>query len=251
LLLAGLACLFPVSLYCLYLALLHNRRNPTLIAGPWDFAGTLIALSGFLLIGGTVLIFSLHTAARDAWLRSAGVAQLYRVHRQLDALSLGIWGAYTLALLGGSAWLIWSRGDHTSVYNITPDEMEEVVEKMCARIDLSFGRRGPRLLLGYDRPAPKSTTDSFEVPADVPRPSGPAPRASVDLDGSSAMRFVSLRWVYAAPGTRQELEAELARELARFEASPGPVAGWLVTAAGALMILMIFGLATFLLIVLR
>src|SRR5262249_60748154 len=108
-----------------------------------------IALSRCLRTGGPVLIFALHTAARDAWLRSAGVAQLYRVHRQLDALTLGIWGAYTLALLGGPAWLIWSRGDHTSVYNITPDETEEGVEKMCARIDLPFGRPGPQALRRY------------------------------------------------------------------------------------------------------
>lgn len=247
LLLAGLACLFPVSLYCLYLALLHNRRNPTLIPGSWDFAGTLIALSGFLLIGGTVLIFSLHTAARDAWLRGSGATQLRRAHLQLDALTLGIWGAYTFALFGGSAWLIWSRAEYASIYNVTPEEMEDVIEKMCGRIDLSFGRRGPRLLLGYDRAGQNPAAAATDG---APRQTSTR-KATVDLDGSSAMRFVSLRWVYASPGARHELEAELARELARFEASPGPVAGWFVTAAGALMILMIFGLATFLLVVLR
>src|SRR5262245_9743437 len=186
LLLAGLACLFPVSLYCLYLALLHNRRNPTLIPGSWDFVGALIALSGFLLIGGTVLIFSLHTAARDAWLRSAQFSQLRRAHAQLDALTLGIWGAYTLALVGGSAWLIWSRSEFTSIYNINPDEIEDVLEKMCGRLDLSLGRRGRRLLLGYDRTVPRS--DSLEERQAASRPSDPARKASVDVDGSTAMR---------------------------------------------------------------
>jgi hypothetical protein len=249
--LAGLACLFPVAIYCLYLALLHNRRTPTLIPGSWDFAGTLIALSGFLLIGGTVFVFSLHTAVRDAWLKGGGLADLRRAYSQVDVLTLTVWGAYALALIGGSAWLVWSRREYTSVYNVTPAEMEDVVEKMCGRLGLSFGRRGTRLLVGYERAGPDALTDVLESTGFAARRSATTGKAALDLDGSEPMRFVSLRWAFTTPDARHDLEAELARQLAQFESSAGPVAGWFTTAAGALMILMIFGLGTFLLLALR
>src|SRR5713226_10358576 len=90
LLLVGIACLFPVALYCLYLAMLHNRRNPTMISGSWDFAGVLIALSGFLLIGGTLLVFCLNNAARDYWFRGGGFADLRRVHTQVGTLTFAV-----------------------------------------------------------------------------------------------------------------------------------------------------------------
>src|SRR5262249_8831720 len=48
LLLVGiLVCLFPLALYCLFLAWLHQRPQPTLMPGRWDFVGVLVALSGF------------------------------------------------------------------------------------------------------------------------------------------------------------------------------------------------------------
>src|SRR5262245_51729153 len=53
LLLVGiLICLFPLALYFLFLAWLHQRPQPTLMPGRWDFVGVLVALSGFLLVGG-------------------------------------------------------------------------------------------------------------------------------------------------------------------------------------------------------
>src|SRR5262249_11324363 len=118
----------------------------------------------------------------------------------------------------------------------------------CAGLGMSFGRRGPRLLLGYERSGPDPLADAHGFAS---RRTATTRKAALDLDGSPAMRFVSLRWTFAMPEVRRELETELAHELNRFESSPGPVAGWFVTAAGALMILMIFGLATFLILVWR
>src|SRR5262245_36772142 len=57
LLLVGiLVCLFPLALYFLYLAWLHQRPQPTLVPGRWDFVGVLVALSGFLLVGGPAVL---------------------------------------------------------------------------------------------------------------------------------------------------------------------------------------------------
>ena len=44
----GFACLFPLAFYGLVLTSLNNRRRPTFVPGPADFAGVLIATAGFL-----------------------------------------------------------------------------------------------------------------------------------------------------------------------------------------------------------
>ena len=36
-------CVFPLMLYCLFLAGLNNRPRPTLVAGSWDFAMVVLA----------------------------------------------------------------------------------------------------------------------------------------------------------------------------------------------------------------
>jgi hypothetical protein len=242
LLLAGMACLFPIALYCLYLAMLHNRRSPTVISGPWDFAGVLMALSGFLLIGGTILIFSLHTAARDYWLRGGGFGDFRRTHSQVDALTITVWGIYAIALIGGSAWLIVSRANFTSVYNVTPAEMEMIVENLCGRLGLSFAKRGARFLVGHERAALDTATADGSS-----RLSGTIRKATFEVDGSASLRQVSLRWLFTSPESRRDLEAELVRDLNQFDSSAGTVSGWFITAGGAVMIVMIFGLVTFLL----
>ena len=67
LVLAGFACLFPPALYCLVLASVNNRRRPTLVSGPLDFAGVLLASAGFLIVGGPLALAGMH----DAWRRGA------------------------------------------------------------------------------------------------------------------------------------------------------------------------------------
>src|SRR5207245_1763098 len=75
LLMAGLIFLvlcifFPVAIYCFCLALVNRRRHPLMISGSWDFAGVLFALSGFLLIGGPLVLEGLNRTGRSLWLRS-------------------------------------------------------------------------------------------------------------------------------------------------------------------------------------
>ena len=47
---------FPLAIYLLILALINSRRRPTMISGPWDFALVLLALSGFILVGGPSIL---------------------------------------------------------------------------------------------------------------------------------------------------------------------------------------------------
>ena len=59
-LLSGLVFLFPLAFYILFLAYLNARQRATMVAGVWDFVGVLFALSGFLILGGPLIIRGLH-----------------------------------------------------------------------------------------------------------------------------------------------------------------------------------------------
>jgi hypothetical protein len=224
--LVGLACAFPLSLYCLYLAMLHQRAHPTMVSGAWDMAGVLIALSGFLLAGGTTVIFALHVAVRDYWLHVGSVRNLGQVYGRTDAWTVTLWGGYFLLLIGGGACLIAARRACTVVYHITPGELDELLTAALGRLGIPAKRTGSRWLLG------------------------PAQTGLLEVDGSAAMRCVTLRFRGVSPTQRADIEAELGRELVAFAAPPSPVTMWLMTASASLFTLMIFLLGMFLIIVL-
>src|SRR5438105_7311042 len=49
LLVSFLVFLFPLALYCLFLAYINRGRHPFVVSGVWDSVGLVLALSGFLL----------------------------------------------------------------------------------------------------------------------------------------------------------------------------------------------------------
>jgi hypothetical protein len=248
LLLVGMACLFPVSMYCLFLALLHHRRQPTMLSGAWDFVGVLAALAGFLLIGATTLVFAFHSAARDFWLRGDSLADLRKSHTQAGTVTFLIWGLYFLIIVVGAVYLLRQRSQYTVIYNISPSELDAVMASLFDRLALPFTRRGTQL---YIDGGPTTKSARLLVEGNAPASGGatpndkPGPNTVVDVDGSAAMRYVSLHWRSTEPEMRRELEAELAVELEGYETGPNPVSGWFVTASGSLMLMMIFFLATF------
>jgi hypothetical protein len=226
LLLVGLACLFPVSLYCLFLALLHQRRHPTMLSGSWDFAAVLVALSGFLLFGGTTLLFAFHTTARDAWLASATLADLRYGHARAGVVAFILWGLYGLLLIGGSAVMLWRRRNALVFYNLSPAEFELIIADICLKFGLPWQRRASRYYIGY------TNLEKSPFGVDVQR------KARLETSGSAAMRHVAVQWESAHPALRHELEEELGRAVADFETADSSVAGWFLTASGALMVLL-------------
>src|SRR5258706_6193076 len=104
-----MACLFPASLYCLFLAMLHQRRRPTIISGPWDAAGVLLALSGFLLIGGSILIFTLHGTAREWLVHGRHWHDIRAAHARETWLTWALWGGYFALVVGGAVGVICFR----------------------------------------------------------------------------------------------------------------------------------------------
>src|SRR5262249_11196916 len=122
--------------------MLHQRAHPTMVSGPWDMAGVLMALSGFLLAGGTTVIFALHAAVRDYWLMGGAVHTLGDFYGRVGAWTFAVWGGYALLLLVGTAFLITSRRDRTVIYHIAPEELDELLSAALARLGLPAKRHG-------------------------------------------------------------------------------------------------------------
>ena len=71
LLIGTFACLFPLMLYCLFLAGVNNRPRPTLVAGTWDVAWVLVATAGFWVLGGPAVLVGLDDTWRHVLLRGS------------------------------------------------------------------------------------------------------------------------------------------------------------------------------------
>lgn len=255
LMLVGLACLFPLALYCLTLAMVHQRRMPTMVAGAWDFAGVLLGLSGFLLIGTSVFLLALNPQARSFFLDSGTLRDLYRAYRLGNQYTFLLWCLFFVAMSVSFAFALWQRRTYTVIYHLTPSEFDSILEQVLNRQQLSAMRRGPRWFIGYDLSNPDPAR-----PALQPCGSDDAPlltefdtlrKAVFDVDGSAVMRFVTIHWRFATAALRRELEDELTRALEHFPASEGRIGAWLMTAAGCAFIAMFFCLVTFLILFFR
>jgi hypothetical protein len=250
LLLVGLACLFPVTLYCLFLAMVHQRRTPTMISGVWDFVGIMLALSGFLLIGTTVFLMSLNPGARSFFLDGGPITDLMRAYARSNRYMFLLWALFFLTLGSSFAFVLWQRRAFTVLYHVTPNELEQLLSNVLFRLRLSATNRGPRWFIGYDQPAmapaiPEDSEKELLVEFDQVR------KAIIDVEGSSTLRYVTMNWRFVTAAMRREIEYELARDLANFAASEGSVASWLMTATTSAFVLMVFMLVTFLILSFR
>jgi hypothetical protein len=229
LLLVGiLVCLFPLALYLLFLAWLHQRPHPTLVRGRWDFVGVLVALSGFLLVGGPAVLTALQTAAMRFRFRDGSFAELRDLWTETGTGWRLAWLFYFLAVVAGSAALIAMRGAVTAVYHASPALVRESLSRALAALGWSWNERGDRFAVS----------------------TGEGRKAALAVEASPSMRYASLSWEYGDDGLRRELESELARQFARADLPSGGVSGWFVTAAGILIAAMFAAVALFILFVL-
>jgi hypothetical protein len=261
------AFLFPLGTYCILLARLNRRWHPTMIAGPWDFAGVLFALSGFLLVGGPSLLTGLNKQWRQVWLfGDTGVLSA----RDMDWWNFWImlWGGYFVVVVGGAAYLLWQRRHATAIYNIDADQLDEVLAQVLNRLDLPATRVANRYFINPGirgvaagkgphteaiRPASDLPINPSDAPPDQPKLMDAArprpPREGIlvlEVDVFALMRHATLRWQGDAELTRKEVEAELAKELSQVQSRDSPVGGWLLTTGVSL--LAIWSVALFLLV---
>src|SRR5262249_4511160 len=128
-----MAFLFPVAAYLLFLAILNGRTHPTVVSGPWDFAGVLFATCGFWLVGGPIALSLFHSCWRPAF-----------VQGEMSGLGSGEWSflwalawiLYFAVVLGAAVFFLWRRRAHTLVYNVEPAVFEEALAHVGARLGL-------------------------------------------------------------------------------------------------------------------
>jgi hypothetical protein len=228
-----LAVLFPVAVYLGILGWINRRPRGLLVRGPWDFAGILLAASGLILFGGPALLNSLIQTEnwRDFWLTGRFIRDAS------DPLALGrvvLYGCYFLIVVAASALVMRHRRRLTSIYNVHPSLVEQVLGETFRRWRLSFLQTGNVLLIepvqaaGPEQAAPPSVL--------VERVT------TLEIEASLALYHVTLAWDPADSLLRHEVESRLRHALAREPAPGGAVGDWFLLAASTLFFLLVLGL---------
>jgi hypothetical protein len=252
LLLTPLACLvflFPVAIYCLILARLNRGRHPVMVAGPWDCAGLLFAISGFVLFGGPCFITGLNYELRDLWLHFR-FRFLTGNSDQWWYVWLSLWALYFAAVLGGSALLLWRRRLVTSVYNVEPAVLSETLARVLDGLGLEWTRARNRLFIGFRRKTAESQegtppSDSAGLPGEWRNQ-----KAVLEVDAFESMRHVTLRWPGEGGWLRLEVESGLARVLREVNSEDNPAGTWFLSIGIFLGAVVFIGIGVFLAVLL-
>jgi hypothetical protein len=249
----ALVFLFPVAAYCLYLAMLNSRDHPTMVSGPWDFVGVLLATSGFLVFGGPTVLAAFYGGWRNQTV--LGIVP-FRTGPEVWYFWLSVWFGYLVIILLGSAYLMRRRRNVTVIYNIDPTVLDQLLVRVAEQFSLACRRVGNRLSMApaVRDPLPvPSPLGEYGITAEKPGPNGEPlkeavdeRRAGLELEPFQSMCHVTLRWQGDA-SLRHDVEAELERELRTTPAPENPSAGWFLTVASSLFGLLFLGLVAFLL----
>ncbi|HEX4588506.1 MAG TPA: hypothetical protein VH120_01155, partial [Gemmataceae bacterium] len=175
----GVACLFPLAFYCLLLASWNGRRRPMFAGGPADFAGVVLATSGFLIAGGPLILFGMHEYS----LREGEYPKFVSAWSALASPSwlwLSAWAGYFLVVVGGLTWLLIRRRPISVIYNIDEGDAEELLPSTLNRMGLAWAARGRQYWI------------------ETPRPDG-LRRTMVEVTIAPILRNLTLRWL-ATPG---------------------------------------------------
>jgi hypothetical protein len=262
-----LACLAPLTLYCLFLSMINRRRHPVMLSGPWDVAALLFGAGGFLLVAGPAMLNGFNQQWRDYWLFRRPTLAVHGLGDEGWYLWLGIWGCYFALVLGGALWLLRRRRHVLSIYNIDPTIIHEALGQVLDRMKLDWTSAGNYIAIGFKGDlnngingagrlailAPKRSPVGTSLLPAAEVAEGDLDRHAVnqklliEIDPFPAMRHVSLSWPDDAGPLRQEIEMELAKVLADVRTRPNPVSLWLGSIAGCLFTVMFFVLLFFVL----
>jgi len=215
LLIGTFVCLFPLMLYCLFLAGLNNRPRPTLVPGTWDFAMVLLATAGFWLIGGPVVLSGLEEQTQRILLRGSFATVRDHLHVKIWPWGL-LWLAYFLLVVAGTAWLLRRRRAVTVLYHIDDQSAHAAIESALTGSGWSWARQGNAYVIEG-----KS-------------------RAELDVSVAPTLRTVALRWPPGREALKEPFDAALTEVLADYTSGENPVVSWLVTVAIVLFAMMVF-----------
>lgn len=229
----------PLALYLLVLGWINRRPRPVRIGGPWEFAGVLFALSGFLLVGGPALLASLDERSRWFWL--LGESEPTRT-AHAASWSPTIWIAFRLlyfvVVAGGSAVILWRCRRLTSFYNVDPRTILAALEQTLGRLGLAVSRSGCTFRIGALSPPAPSKTGVSETDLTPDHPAAKAaPATKLRVDVFAAMRHVTLHWAPADSLLRAAVEQELTCILTEaVPLEPGSLHAALLSLAGVFLL---------------
>ncbi len=220
-----LGCLFPLAVYCLFLAAVNRGRRPVLIPGEWDFAGLLFGVSGFLLLAGPFVLVAFQDRCRERWLYDRAASADALAH-SLWHLRLMVWGGYFALVVTGAAWGLWRGRRITSIYHCPPQALPDVLAQACRAAGITPRLKRHRLYL-----VEKAGEDE----------------ASIRIADFARMRHATLHWSKSSIPRRPEIEHALADCFRDVEPGPNRAGTWFLAIAGglaALIIAMVAALAT-------
>lgn len=236
----GFACLFPLATYCLVLAGLNGRRRPIVVAGTADFAGLLAGTSGFLIVGGPLILVGIHETWRRQALRGT-LADIRAALAQPPGPWLLVWVTYFVLVVAGVVWLAIRRRSVAVIYNIDPTDAQKLLPDLLTRSGLPWTRRGGTYSIGFPESGPSLSSIVGTEAIPVLR----GERAVLDVTVVPGMRHVTLRWRLASADLRGRVEDELRTAVTALDAPYNPIAGWLIAAATGLFAFLLILLGLF------
>jgi hypothetical protein len=219
LLVSYLAFLFPIAVYCLILAWVNRRTNPTMVSGVWDCIGLLLACSGILLISAPLLI---------------GLKYIQNVENPIDdraqMMSFSaiwekwylIWAFYYFVVLTGATLLTLSRRDKTVIYNVDPDMFDLALTRVIEKLNLTQARAGRKIFLAPLEIAPEQVTPSPASPASYSEER----RGEMEIEPFPALSNLTLHWRDGSETLREEIVDELRRNLDECRSLDNPSSTW-------------------------
>jgi hypothetical protein len=245
-------CLFPLLIYCFLLMGLNGRRRASIVPGTWDFAGVLLATSGFVLGGGPMILILLNSSWRQLVYRGK-VSDWRLLTGEGDFRALMIWAIFFFVVVVGAAILIFMRRNVTVLYNTDTNHIWDALEWVFGRLGIVWKRqentyelrklRGnthvpwEKELQSRDR-ADKNLVVQAQAPASTEAVIQPATaRLTVRILPTNCN--VTMIWDRAQSELRDQVESEMTPLLPNIRAEYNPVTGWLATAITVILALMV------------
>ena len=228
----SLLCLMPLALYLLFLASLNHRRRPTWMSGRWDFTALLLGLSGFLLLGGPLMV----TLIDSTW-RGMLFGGNFDRHRSAWDANSRIWSVtavgYLLALIGFVVYVMNRRESVAVVYNIDLPSINGLIARAAGKLGLT-AREVPG---GWEF---SRSLSSGGLDLDLVQLRGQRTAGRLSVDAFDAFRNVTMRWSNCDPKVRLAIDDEIRGMCDQAESVENAAAGWLMTAAVTTFVVMLF-----------
>ena len=208
----GVLCLAPFSTYLSWLSILNRRLQPTVLRGSADLIALCVGLSGFLVIGGALVVGLTNSNARFA--ARGNWEQILAAWGQEQTTWLLIAGVYTLLVGGFIGWLAMARQRTLVIFSVDRWVLDQTVNEILTDLGQTPIRQG----------------QLWSTPQGGPL---------VEINYFQGMYHATVKWLGPDRRLGEELERELRRRLASVAEVGNVSSVWLLWAALTCMIVML------------